>query len=66
MYFCANDFEVGVNDRAFSGNEQQRVYWTRGTIQFNLMNSERCTQKQWSSLAEISIFDAIPPIVSAI
>ena len=27
MYFCINDFEVGVNDSMFSGNEQQKVYF---------------------------------------
>ena len=26
MYFFANDFEFGANDRIFSGNEQQKVY----------------------------------------
>ena len=26
MYFCINDFEVGVNDSIFFGNEQQKVY----------------------------------------
>ena len=26
MYFCVNEFEVGVNDSTFSGNEQQKVY----------------------------------------
>ena len=26
MYFCDNEFEVGVNDSIFSGNEQQKVY----------------------------------------
>ena len=25
MYFWVNDFEVGVNDSTFSGNEQQKV-----------------------------------------
>ena len=25
MYFCINQFEVGVNDSIFSGNEQQKV-----------------------------------------
>ena len=25
MYFCVNEFEVGVND-IFSGNEQQKMY----------------------------------------
>ena len=25
MYFCDNEFEVGVNDSIFSGNEQQKV-----------------------------------------
>ena len=25
MHFSINEFEVGVNDRMFSGNEQQRV-----------------------------------------
>ena len=27
MYFCVNEFEVGVNDSIFSGNEQQKVKW---------------------------------------
>ena len=27
MYFCVNEFEVGVNDSIFSGNEQQKVYY---------------------------------------
>ena len=27
MYFCVNEFEVGVNDSVFSGNEQQKVYY---------------------------------------
>ena len=26
MYFRVNEFEVGVNDSIFSGNEQQKVY----------------------------------------
>ena len=26
MYFCVNEFVVGVNDSIFSGNEQQKVY----------------------------------------
>ena len=26
MYFCVNEFEVGVIDSIFSGNEQQKVY----------------------------------------
>ena len=26
MYFCANEFEAGVNDSIFPGNEQQKVY----------------------------------------
>ena len=25
MYFCVNEFEVGVNDSIFSDNEQQKV-----------------------------------------
>ena len=25
MYFCVNEFEVGVNDSIFSSNEQQKV-----------------------------------------
>ena len=25
MYFSVNEFEVGANDRIFSGNEQQKV-----------------------------------------
>ena len=24
MYFCVNEFKVGVNDSIFSGNEQQK------------------------------------------
>ena len=26
MYFCVNEFGVGVNDSIFSGNEQQKVH----------------------------------------
>ena len=26
MYFCFNEFEVGVNASIFFGNEQQKVY----------------------------------------
>ena len=26
MYFCVHEFEVGVNDSIFSGNEQQKTY----------------------------------------
>ena len=26
MYFCVTEFEVGINDSIFSGNEQQMVY----------------------------------------
>ena len=26
MYFCVDEFEVGVNDGIFSGNNQQKVY----------------------------------------
>ena len=25
MYFCVNEFEIGVNDSIFSGNEQRKV-----------------------------------------
>ena len=25
MYFCINEFEVGINNSTFSGNEQQKV-----------------------------------------
>ena len=28
MYFRVNEFEVGVNDGIFSGNEQRKVYYT--------------------------------------
>ena len=26
IYFCVNQFDVGVNDSIFSGNERQKVY----------------------------------------
>ena len=26
MYYCINEFEVGLNDKIFSGNEHQKVY----------------------------------------
>ena len=26
MYFCVDEFELGVNDSIFSGNEHQKVY----------------------------------------
>ena len=25
MYFCVNEFEAGINDSIFSGNEQRKV-----------------------------------------
>ena len=28
IYFFVNEFEVSVNDSVFSGNEQQKVYYT--------------------------------------
>ena len=27
MCFCINEFEVGINNSIFSGNEQQKVYF---------------------------------------
>ena len=27
MYFCVNEFEVGVHDSIFFGNNQQKVYY---------------------------------------
>ena len=32
MYFCVNEFEVGVDDSIFSGNEQQKVYMISMTV----------------------------------
>ena len=32
MYFCVNEFEVGVNDSIFSGNEQQKVYFVTNRL----------------------------------
>ena len=32
--FCVNEFEVGVNDSIFSGNEQQKVYFNYYTGYF--------------------------------
>ena len=32
MYFCVNEFEVGVNDSIFSGNEQQKVYFAAEAV----------------------------------
>ena len=29
MYFCVNEFEVGVNGSIFSGNELQKVYYSQ-------------------------------------
>ena len=29
MYFCVNEFDVGINDNIFSGNEQQKVYYIK-------------------------------------
>ena len=28
MSFCVNEFEVGVHDTIFSGNEQQKMFWS--------------------------------------
>ena len=40
MYFCVNEFEVGVNDSIFSGNEQQKVYYMRGAGPFGLNQAD--------------------------
>ena len=37
MYFCVNEFEVGVNDSIFSGNEQHEVS-LQLIFLFNLLN----------------------------
>ena len=34
MYFCVNEFEVGVNDSIFSANEQQKVYYPKVIMNF--------------------------------
>ena len=49
MYFCVNEFEVGVNDRIFSGNEQQKVYYT----------SQSWQSRNHLFLHRISIFPAL-------
>ena len=36
MCFCVNEFETGVNDSIYSGNEQQKVYYTLGIIKFQI------------------------------
>ena len=44
MYFCINEFEVGVNDSIFSRNEQQEMYnrsLQSSTVEFSTV--ERCT-----------------------
>ena len=41
MSFCVNEFEVGVNDSIFPGNEQQKVYKENSdkkTIQLTINN----------------------------
>ena len=35
MYFYVNEFEVGVNDSIFTGNEQQKVYNYMTMLQFS-------------------------------
>ena len=35
MSFCVNEFEVGVNDSIFSGNEKEKVY-----LEYELSNFE--------------------------
>ena len=32
MYFYVNEFQVGVNDSIFSGNEHQKVYYNFSRI----------------------------------
>ena len=34
MYFCVSEFEVGVNDCLFSGNEQLKVSYHKGYVSF--------------------------------
>ena len=48
MYFCVNEFEVGVNDSILSSNEQQNVYKIR--VLQNILVSKRTEQFIFSSL----------------
>ena len=56
MYFCVNEFEVGVNDSIFSGNEQQKVHSTSSNYllapDFNLI-SYHCPSHQVFSFSLI-------------
>ena len=36
MWFCVNEFEIGVDDSTFSDSEQQKVYWKK-KIMWNLV-----------------------------
>ena len=35
MYFCVNEFEVGINHSIFSGIEQQKVYFREEILIIN-------------------------------
>ena len=41
MHFCVNEFEVGVNDSIFSGNEQQKGYFQAVFYEWTF---DRCAQ----------------------
>ena len=47
MYFCINEFEVGIHNSIISGNEQQKVY----------VNSALCMYM----LASVIIFVLVNP-----
>ena len=40
MHFCVNEFEVGVNESIFSGNEHQKVYYSYMAVAASGPNTE--------------------------
>ena len=53
MYFSVNEFEVGVNDSIFSGNEQQNVYMSQfNENNFNLLGTTNPPQTYRASRDE--------------
>ena len=40
-YFCVREFEVGINDSIFSGNEQQKVYILKWSTPYNSIQMQK-------------------------
>ena len=54
MSFYVNEFEVGVDDGIFSGNEQQKVYVNVANLTYFIKVKSKFTDKQFQSVSFVT------------